>query len=222
MKKATTFSVFALATMLMACSKGETKNNDTTNEQPDTEQKADESATEANAEAKDNKVLETSDLSLFQLRGPVKCVTYANDEVALNYDEEGHFVDPQNSKIYKKHTIEDVEDYYYVRDKQGMIVEKLCWERGETYKWDGLRIIAQESYDCGTNTTQKFFYDDEGNLIRIDYVETEEDSEFAPQSYSLRYVIKKVDDYGNWTERIVKYDNGEEDYKMTRTITYYK
>ncbi len=163
------------------------------------------------------------DLALYNLNGLVKSV---NGSYCIadkdGKEEEGQFMD--YSVTFDKDGVlqtDDVRNYNIKtsqseRDAEGRLT-KIHHEPDEefggetTYEFsykDGRLASFLNSWmgEIGGGSTATYTYDEEGNLIKV---VSEGGSDGISFTYTSTYTIKEKDAKGNWTKRLIYYDEEE-------------
>lgn len=156
------------------------------------------------------------DLGIFDLYGPVKAFTFANEwgSVKRTFDRNGLWLtmDGKSLKtIYQKGIR---------RNKAGRLIKGIFDIDGnaEEYSYDAEgRIVKRDYHFFDTTEIDTYTYDAKGNLQKM---HVEEGGMDAAEPYTEVYEIQDTDKHGNWTKRKVK--NGTESSLETRVITYYE
>ena len=175
--------------------------------------------------------ISAADWGLFELKGKVKSVTYkknsyydspcpyrwhdakGNEVYVVSFSKEGKVIPSNGNKI--------------TRNKRGHIthIECLCedpYEGGTMWMYqkvardskERVTIITSQGYECGWQT--KFYYNSNGDINKS----TVEEYCNSDGITTYTYTYESYDDYGNWTKRTKKGDNGE-NITQTREITYH-
>lgn len=147
-------------------------------------------------------LLQTPDLSFYELRGPVRSVAYptnpdkTENAYTLYFDENGNFV--KDSKGQAPITFAKETCNGLVRDKDGYIAENRDVFQYTRYHWKDGRVVAIESSGDGEHTVDSLFYDANGDLVSSKAVTT--DCAFNTANHTdCEYTITERDKYGNWT-----------------------
>ena len=156
------------------------------------------------------------DLGIFDLYGPVKAFTFANEwgSVKRTFDRNGLWLtmDGKSLKtIYQKGIR---------RNQAGRLIKGVFDIDGnaEEYFYDaGGRIVKRDYHFFDTTEIDTYSYDTKGNLQKM---HVEEGGMDAAEPYTEFYEIQDTDKHGNWTKRKVK--NGTESRVETRVIVYYE
>ena len=169
-----------------------------------------------------------TDLSLFELKGNVKSVTYQdwgmcpfngvevykNGSHVVSFDDSGNVVVPSDGRIIRDDKGVAVNIQYYLSDWD------YWFSQLPTYDTNGrLKMIGSEGVDGGIN--REFYYDNEGRVsknVKTDYCEG------SVYIYETSYEYVAFDAQGNWTERVattVSDWDGTNTETETRAILYY-
>ncbi len=172
----------------------------------------------------------TSDLTYWDLQGPVK---HCND---IEFDHQGTMVSIGG---YNPFTIEQayrdldgdegfVEFAKWERDEEGRVASITGVEGMSELTWSDGRVVSAAGFEEGTVWRNDFDYDAEGRLMKlVEYIGGFEDEEDElPLWSTTEYSYLEFDSHGNWIRRAVKVTLADmentEDYEETRTIEYYE
>lgn len=143
------------------------------------------------------------DLSLFQLKGPVKkCVISMEDmgDIVYEFDKDGNLISPKYEKI-ERDTNGAIIEYY---NPESECTTRIKWE-------DGKVIATTDLFGDGYNSSSNGYeYDKDNNLVQM----TQERIAFP-----FNYSDYKFDEFGNWISRIQEANGTTCEEK--RYITYY-
>lgn len=160
--------------------------------------------------------LMSTDLHFFELRGPVKSMTVSSTVFLFDTDGKLLSIDGKKPFVNEHRTIEDEEDFYYMRDDKGNIVDVEGWEYSQQFTWKDNVIEYRYEQSEGDNSATTYTYDVKGNIIKLVTKMWEEGEDGSAQFYVQEYEYTKWDDHGNWIECKVN------DEPRTRVITYYE
>lgn len=185
-------------------------------------------------------LLFTGDLSLFDVRGPVREISNmsrsalmspeGDSELSVRFDRKGHLTSYRPSYEKEFIPLEIKGDDFNKRDKNGNL--SACYDlfdlgfAGALYDTDGELV----RYFCGVgnidiNAMVTFIYNVNGDLVKTvsaihAYTFKENgDGEWEDYIETVDYTITKRDSYSNWIER--KWSNKGSTGWQQRTITYY-
>jgi len=136
----------------------------------------------------------TPDLAFMEVHGHVKSVEYPNGRKAI-FDEKGNMVE------YVTEYSGDFE-VFIGRDDDGYIVSTYDGPGGSEmfgYDKEKVRLIQTAAGDGSLYSECNFDYDEEGNVIRYNFVD-EDRAEESKNEWSLEVEIVSKDEQGNWTE----------------------
>lgn len=163
----------------------------------------------------------SSDISAFQLKGNVKC--YIIDGDTLSFSQSGE-LQSIKSATYK--------DVVINHDDNGRLKSLVCEENDNdltiSLYYDDKGVLTETHEDCksdynASNKSERIIYTYNKNGLRCHESHIMKkygnDSEDRDYEASLRYV--KFDSHGNWTKRIVKYNDDSKEYVEERNIFYY-
>ena len=164
---------------------------------------------ESVAEPEQEPVFITPDLAFMEVHGHVKSVEYANGRKAI-FDEKGNMI---------KYVTEYSGDFEVMigRDDDGYIVSTYDGPGGSEmfdYDKENVRLIQAAAGDGSLYSECNFDYDEEGNVIRYNFVDEDMAEESRDEWYMDVEIVSK-DEQGNWTELKA----GEATVK--RNIAYY-
>lgn len=218
------WTILAVAALFVACGGNDKKDE----KKAEGEKPAAEQTDPEKAEAE--KATVPTDLSLFELKGNVKSVTYQdwgmcpfngvevykNGSDVVSFDDSGNVVVPSDGRIIRddKGVAVDIQWYLDEGCMEYWMSQELTYDsKGRLIKVDG------EGYE--TVYSEEFYYDNQGRVSKkVETIYCEGNEEIYETSYE--YVV--FDAQGNWTERMVTTTSdwaGTRTSKETRTILYY-
>lgn len=216
------WTILAVAALFVACGGNDKKDEKKAEGEKPAAEQTDKEKTEA------EKATVPTDLSLFELKGNVKSVTYQdwgmcpfkgvevhnNGSHVVSFDDKGHVVVPSDCKINR-------DDKGVAVDIQWYISEWDCWFGQElTYDSKG-RLIKVDGAGYENVYSKEFYYDNQG---RVSKKITTEDAYGESYTWETSYEYVAFDAQGNWTERVattVSDWDGTNTETEARTILYY-
>lgn len=150
-------------------------------------------------------------------------VIYISEKYCLReeffYDDRERIIE---TRFYKEEGEQQVKlDRVYKKEYQGDLLKKIIIERGryttvKEYDYDEKNRKKKEVYSTkrGISTITNYDYNNEGLLVKVEYVEPKENKK------SIIGFEYEFDDKGNWIKQI-KSLNDEKLYVWTRKIEYY-
>lgn len=162
-----------------------------------------------------------NDLTMFCLKGPVDSVCIIMNDAGLEwqteftFDEDGYLTELDGSEID------------CTRDESGrmksIIVEDALEDDEDSYTtikmtlhYDATgHVVKVVSTSSDETWTQNYRYNKDGLTDERDYDSDNQDE-------IQKYVYLKFDNYGNWTERLEKFQSMDQVITQTRNITYRK
>lgn len=176
-----------------------------------------DSATTDTAQVETKEVLKesfsTPDLTFAEVTGHVKKITNTFDNkeyVLFEFDDDGFY--KSGSCLEHVRKLKRDEENRIIGGDNGYYV--VTWENGRVKQ-----TITNES--DGTLLTDTFYYDEKGNLTKMESLSDGPDGEY---SYTLTYSYDpdSFDEHGNWVSRnVVSSDKDTPNYQEIRRI-YYK
>lgn len=174
-------------------------------------------------------VLETPDLAIFNLKGNVKTVKVTgvyNDNkrtlMEINYDEQGRLTRLDEYKIaYDKvesGKVTNKKGNKVKRDKNGRITAIDCadgcsGEQGYHFEYGKNKMSYTIDYgECSGMYTEEIITGQDGMETSATCTVNDE---YMSWTLNQNYTDTKLDRYGNWIERKVKWESIEEEYNET-------
>lgn len=218
------WTILAVAALFVACGGNDKKDE----KKAEGEKPAAEQTDPEKAEAE--KATVATDLSLFELKGNVKSVTYQdwgmcpfngvevhnNGSHVVSFDESGNVIPASDGKIIRDDKDVAVDIQWYLNE--GCMDDWMSQEL--TYDSKG-RLVKVDGAGYETVYSKEFYYDNQGRVSKkvvTSYCEGNE----AIFETSYEYVA--FDAQGNWTERVattVSDWDGTNTETETRAILYY-
>ncbi len=165
--------------------------------------------------------------SLFELRGPVKSVSYFSGKTSLPFETITFYPNGRIKEVeysdWGGETVSndrmEFDNQYRLTSITGHLFEAHFAYRNKRRSLSDLKIYDQE----GTLCNYHFLYNGDDKLTTIElYMEWWYDYETkGRRNETIRYTIKNLtnDEYGNWTKREIQSDRGEIAF-VTRAIRY--
>lgn len=174
-----------------------------------------------------------TDLTTFDLQGPVKTSTLTRDGQVINgtcgFDKQGRWITCNDQPLSTAQEDENAEVYGVVRDANQRVVQYTIgqYDMTETItiNFDKHGRIEKDKTESGTSTeTSLYTYDTNGRVAstRIQTTSFEMGADEAETTdVTVTYTYTDFDTHNNWRVRDVTCSNGGK-YQETRHITYYE
>ena len=174
-----------------------------------------------------------TDLTTFDLQGPVKTSTLTRDGQVINgtcgFDKQGRWITCNDQPLSTAQEDENAAVYGVVRDANQRVVQYTIgqYDMTETItiNFDKQGRIEKDKTESGTSTeTSLYTYDTNGRVAstRIQTTSFEMGADEAETTdVTVTYTYTDFDTHNNWRVRDVTCSNGGK-YQETRHITYYE